>query len=80
MTYPEGYAVAVVGAASGIGQATALQLAALGARVACLDRDDPAETAAASGGPALCSTSPTRPPAARFWARSSTRSGGSTRW
>ena len=52
MSYPQDYAAAVVGAASGIGRAAALRLAAEGARVACLDRDDPAETVAAIGGAA----------------------------
>ena len=39
--FPKGdYAVAVVGAASGIGRTTALFLAAQGVAVACLDRDE----------------------------------------
>lgn len=50
MRYPQGYATAVIGAASGIGRATALHLAERGARVACLDRADPAETVAEIGG------------------------------
>lgn len=49
MAYPDGYKVAVIGAASGIGRAAALHLAAEGARVLCIDRDDPEETAAAAG-------------------------------
>ena len=52
MDYPEGYSVAVVGAAGGIGRAAALYLAARGVRVACVDRSDPAETAAEAGGEA----------------------------
>jgi 3-oxoacyl-[acyl-carrier protein] reductase len=52
MTYPEGYTAAVVGAASGIGLATATRLAAEGVRVACLDRTDPSEAVAAIGGAA----------------------------
>ncbi|HMQ91605.1 MAG TPA: SDR family oxidoreductase [Amaricoccus sp.] len=50
MGFPEGYCVAVTGAASGIGRATALLLAGQGVRVACLDHADPAETAASAGG------------------------------
>lgn len=46
MSYPEGYTAAVVGAASGIGRATALKLAAEGVRVACIDRADVSETLA----------------------------------
>ena len=49
MGFPEGYAVAVTGAASGIGRAVAVYLAARGVRVALLDRDDPAEAAAEAG-------------------------------
>jgi 3-oxoacyl-[acyl-carrier protein] reductase len=49
LTYPEGYAVAVVGAASGIGRAAALYLAGQGVRIACIDRADPAPTAAEAG-------------------------------
>ncbi len=49
MNYPEGYAAAVIGAASGIGRATALRLAEAGVRVACVDRADPAETVATIG-------------------------------
>ena len=49
MEFPEGYAVAVTGAASGIGRAVAVYLAARGVRVALLDRDDPAEAAAEAG-------------------------------
>jgi len=52
MDYPEGYTAAVVGAASGIGRATALLLAERGVRVACIDRTDPADTVAAIGGAA----------------------------
>ena len=52
MEYPEGYSVAVIGAASGIGRAAALWLARRGVRVACIDRDDPAVTAAEAGGSA----------------------------
>lgn len=52
MTFPEGYTVAVAGAASGIGAATALHLAERGVRVACLDRADPGPTARAAGGSA----------------------------
>jgi 3-oxoacyl-[acyl-carrier protein] reductase len=44
MSYPEGYTAAVIGAASGIGRATALHLAAAGVRVACIDRADVSET------------------------------------
>lgn len=52
-----GYAVAVVGAASGIGRAAALELAAQGVAVACLDRDEVgaqrvAEEIGAAGGQA----------------------------
>jgi NAD(P)-dependent dehydrogenase (short-subunit alcohol dehydrogenase family) len=50
--YPEGYVVAVVGAASGIGRAAARHLAERGVRVACIDRDDPGEVAAEFGGSA----------------------------
>lgn len=53
MSYPEGYAAAVAGAASGVGRAAALRLAARGVSVACLDRHDPAETAAECGRGAL---------------------------
>jgi 3-oxoacyl-[acyl-carrier protein] reductase len=49
MSYPEGYAAAVIGAASGIGRETALRLAKAGVRVACIDRIDPAETVATAG-------------------------------
>ena len=49
MSYPEGYTAAVIGAASGIGRATATLLAAQGVRVACIDRTDPAETVATIG-------------------------------
>lgn len=49
MSYPEGYAAAVIGAASGIGRATALHLAEKGVRVTCLDRADPAGTVAEIG-------------------------------
>jgi 3-oxoacyl-[acyl-carrier protein] reductase len=49
LTYPEGYAVAVVGAASGIGRAAALYLGGQGVRIACIDRADPAPTAAEAG-------------------------------
>jgi len=52
MTYPEGYTAAVIGAASGIGRETAISLAMAGVRVACLDREDPAATAADCGGQA----------------------------
>jgi 2-dehydro-3-deoxy-L-rhamnonate dehydrogenase (NAD+) len=38
-SFPKPYAVAVIGAASGIGKATALLLASEGVRVFCLDRD-----------------------------------------
>ena len=48
MGFPEGYCVAVTGAASGIGRATALLLAGQGVRVACLDHADAAETAASA--------------------------------
>ncbi|HEU0223010.1 MAG TPA: SDR family NAD(P)-dependent oxidoreductase [Paracoccaceae bacterium] len=41
MIIPEDYTVAVIGAASGIGKATAFHLGRHGARIACLDRDDP---------------------------------------
>ncbi|HRW15350.1 SDR family oxidoreductase [Amaricoccus sp.] len=50
MGFPEGYCVAVTGAASGIGRATALLLAGQGVRVACLDHADASETAASAGG------------------------------
>ncbi|MEJ1937995.1 SDR family oxidoreductase, partial [Nostoc sp. NIES-2111] len=46
----EGRGVLVVGAARGIGQATAVQLSRAGARVVLADRDDCAETAAACDG------------------------------
>lgn len=36
----EGKRVAVIGAGNGVGKATALGLAALGAKIACLDRDE----------------------------------------
>lgn len=49
MSYPDGYCVAVTGAASGIGRETALFLAGQGVRVACIDRADPAEAAASAG-------------------------------
>ncbi len=49
MSFPDGYCVAVTGAASGIGRETALFLAGQGVRVACIDRADPAETAASAG-------------------------------
>lgn len=50
MGFPEGYAVAITGAASGIGRAAAVHLARRGVRVALLDRTDPAEAAAEAGG------------------------------
>ncbi len=37
----EGRAVIVTGAAGGIGRATAISMAAAGARVAAIDRDEP---------------------------------------
>src|SRR5262245_60986570 len=49
MDYPEGYSVAVVGAASGIGRAAAIYLASCGVRVACIDRADPGATATDAG-------------------------------
>lgn len=49
MSFPDGYCVAVTGAASGIGRETALFLAGQGVRVACIDRSDCAETAASAG-------------------------------
>ncbi len=48
--FPQDTAIAVVGAASGIGATTARLRAAGGVRVACLDRTDPGETAAACAG------------------------------
>ncbi len=56
MTYPQGYTAAVIGAASGIGRAVALHLAAQGVRVACLDRADPTETLAEIGAGAMGAT------------------------
>lgn len=53
MDYPDGYTAAVVGAASGIGLAAAARLARSGVRLACLDREDPAATAAACGAGAI---------------------------
>jgi 3-oxoacyl-[acyl-carrier protein] reductase len=53
MSYPDGYCVAVTGAASGIGRETALFLAGQGVRVACIDRADPAEAAASAGNGAV---------------------------
>ncbi len=55
--FPTPYTIAVVGAASGIGQATASLVASRGAEVICLDRDgEGAEAVAreiiASGGKA----------------------------
>jgi 3-oxoacyl-[acyl-carrier protein] reductase len=49
MDYPDGYSVAVVGAASGIGRAAAIYLASRGVRVACIDRDDPGAAATEAG-------------------------------
>jgi 2-dehydro-3-deoxy-L-rhamnonate dehydrogenase (NAD+) len=49
MDFPEGYAVAVVGAASGIGRAAAVHLASRGVSVACIDRVDPGATATEAG-------------------------------
>ena len=59
--FPDGYAVAVVGAGSGIGKAAAIAMAKGGAWVACLDRDGAAATGAAAeiaaaGGRALAVT------------------------
>lgn len=57
-TVEEGQAAVVVGAGSGIGEATATLLASRGVRVACVDRDEAAATGtahtiAAAGGVAL---------------------------
>jgi len=49
VTLPEGYRVAVVGAGSGIGRATARHLAARGCRVAALDLDPAAAEETARG-------------------------------
>jgi 3-oxoacyl-[acyl-carrier protein] reductase len=64
MGYPEGYAVAVTGAASGIGRAAAGYLAGRGVRVACIDRTDPAEAAAEAGGGAVARVLDVTDPAA----------------
>jgi 3-oxoacyl-[acyl-carrier protein] reductase len=64
MGYPEGYAVAVTGAASGIWRAAAAYLARHGVRVACIDRTDPAEAAAEAGGGATAHVLDVTDPAA----------------
>jgi len=46
--FPDGYALAVIGAGSGIGKAAALAIANDGAAVACLDRDGQAADAVAA--------------------------------